>query len=230
MRLFAVLLSLGATASLAQSHFVFVYVPEKSDTEVRVVFGHGAAPDPNSFPTRAEKTTLTARGTDGKDSKLTLEKGDGNYFRAKLVAAKPVVVFGVTEAGVTQRGDNPPLLSRYYLKTIFGDPFAAGATIGDRIPMEIEPVRDGEKVRFRVRYGGKPLADSEVTVGLPGGDEDMDEVVKTDKEGLTASFAARGRYCVAARKLEDKPGEFGGKKYSAVRLTATLVFDFPAAK
>jgi hypothetical protein len=227
MRFLTACMSVALFVSAAKSHFIFVYV---DGTEARVVFGHEAKSDPDNFPTRAEKTTLQSRAADGKDSKLMLEKGDGNFFRAKLPAAKPAVVFGTTEAGVTQRGDNPPMLSWYYPKTILGDAFAKGANLGVSIPMEIEPVRDGEKVKFLVRFGGKPLADSEVTVGLPGEGGDKDEVVKTDKDGLTSSFAARGRYCVAARKLEEKAGEFGGKKYSAVRHTSTLVFDFPAAK
>jgi hypothetical protein len=35
---------------------------------------------------------------------------------------------------------------------------------------------------------------------------------------------------VAARRSDEKPGEFGGKKYAAVRHTATLVCDVPARK
>ena len=50
----------------------------------------------------------------------------------------------------------------------------------------------------------------------------------TDADGRTNGFAPAGRYCVAARRSEDKGGEFGGKKYAAVRHTATLVCDRPA--
>jgi uncharacterized GH25 family protein len=216
----------GLTAA-ARAHFVFVYV---EGAEARVVFGHAAAPDPTNFPTRAEKTALTARDAAGKDTKLAVEKGDGNFFRARLPADNPAVVFGTTEVGVTQRGDNPPLLSWYYPKVIVGDPFAKEATVGAELPLEIVPVRDGEKVRFRVLAAGKPLPESEVTVGLPGKGEENARAVKTDSDGLTTAFAEAGRYCVAARRSEEKPGEFGGKKYSAVRHTATLVFDFGTAK
>lgn len=207
--------------SVAQAHFVFVYATDDKG-EARVVFRHGASPDPNTFPTRAEKTTLTARSADGKDAALALEKGDGNFFKAKL-GNKPVVVFGTTNAGVTQRGDADPTLTTYYPKVLIGDPFARTAEV-KAVPVELVPVKDGEKVRFKVLVSGKPAVGIEVTVGVPGKEEENDPV-KTDKDGLTPAFAEHGRYCVAARQVEDKPGELDGRKYKAVRRIATLVCD-----
>jgi hypothetical protein len=227
MRFLTAALALACAAAAARAHFVFVYVAD-GGAEARVVFGHAPAPDPDTFPTRAEKTALTARDAAGKETKLAVEKGDGNFYRAKL-AGTPVVVYGTTEAGVTQRGDNPPMLSWYYPKVVAGDPFAASATVGAAAPMEVVPVRDGDKVKFKILSAGKPAAGAEVTVGLPGGGEEKAEVVKAGADGLTAGFAARGRYCVAARRIEDRAGEFGGKKYAAVRHTATVVFDFGPA-
>lgn len=219
---FALTLALAALATTAaHAHFVFVYV---DGGDAKVVFGHHAAPDPDSFPTRAEKTTLTARDAAGKETPLTLEKGAGNFFRAKLPAA-PVVVYGTTESGVTQKGDAPPVLSWYHPKVIVGDPFAANVAAGK--VMDIVPVRDGDKVRFRVLAAGKALADADVTVGIDGKEETKAETVKTGADGLTPAFAGGGRYLVAARRVEAKAGEFGGKSYTAVRHTATLVCDVP---
>jgi uncharacterized GH25 family protein len=118
------------------------------------------------------------------------------------------------------------MLSWYYPKVVLGDPFAGKAVAGPGIPLEVVPVRAGDQVRFKVLAAGEPLAGAEVTVGLPGGGEEKSQVVKTDKDGLTGGFADRGRYCVAARRMEEKSGEFGGKKYAAVRHTATVVFDY----
>jgi uncharacterized GH25 family protein len=215
--------ALGFTAA-AHAHFVFVYVTDDRG-EVRVVFGHGPTPDPKTFPTRAEKTALTARSADGKDAAPKMEKGDGNFFKAKL-DGKPVVVFGTTEAGVTQREGADPTLTTYYPKVLVGDPFAKSAEVGKAVAVELVPVKDGEKVRFKVLAGGKPVEGVEVTVGVPGKDEESDPV-KTDKDGLTPAFAEHGRYAVAARVVEDKPGELDGKKYKAVRRIATLVCDVP---
>ncbi len=108
---------------------------------------------------------------------------------------------------------------------IVGDPFAPHVAAGKAL--DIVPVRDGEKVRFRVTAAGKALPDVEVTVGMDGKEEVKAETVKTDAAGLTPGFAGRGRYLVAARRVEAKAGEFGGKSYTAVRHTATLVCDVP---
>ena len=167
--LFVTAALLGLTPA-AGAHFVFVYV---DGAEARLVFGHTAAPDPAAFPARAEKTALIARDTDGKETKLAAEKGHGNFFRAKL-PGRPVVVFGTTEAGVTQRGDAPPLLSVYYPKLIVGDPFAAGTAAGT--PLELVPFKDGDRVRFQTLAAGKPVAGVEVTVGVPAAAEEEAEV------------------------------------------------------
>lgn len=209
-------------SAFAHAHFVFVYATDDRG-EVRLVFGHGAAPDAKTPATRCEKTALTARDADGKDAKLTTEKGDGNFYKAKL-AGKPVVVFGATDTAVSQHGNADPTLTTYYPKAVLGDPFAKTAEVGKAVPVEVVPVKDGEKVRFKVLAGGKPAEGVEVTVGVPGKDEEADPV-KTDKDGLTPAFAEFGRYCVAARQVDDKPGELDGKKYKAVRRIATLVCD-----
>lgn len=227
MRYLTALLAAAVVASAAPAHFVFVYF--ESAKEARLVFGHAAAPDPSANPARCEKTTLMARDAGGKETTLTVEKGDGNFYRAALPAGA-VTVCGVTDAGVTQRGDVPAMLSWYYVKAVAGDPFAATATVGGKLLLEVVPVRDGDKVRLKVLWQGRPMADSEVTFGLPGVAEDKVPVVKTDKDGLTPAYAERGRYCVAARRLDETPGERDGKKYASVRHAATMVFDFPAAK
>jgi uncharacterized GH25 family protein len=214
----------------ASAHFVFVYVSGEAG-EARLVFGHAAAPDPKTPATRAEKTTLTLRSVNGQDHKLQVEKGDGNYYRALLKEHKPRLIFGVTEAAVTQRGDNPPMLTWYYPKVIVGDPFAAGNVVGEALAMEIVPLRAEGGVRFQVLRQGKPVADAEVSVDLSEKAE-KGEVnstpVKTDAHGLTPIYKESGRYCVAARVTERQSGELGGKKYEAVRYIATLVCDVPA--
>lgn len=222
MRPLVAIVAALCVASAAHAHFVFVYATDDQG-EVRLVFGHGAAPDPKTPATRCEKTALTARSADGKDAKLTTEKGDGNFYKAKL-DGKPVVVFGATETAVTQREGADPTLTTYYPKTVLGDPFAKTAEVGKGVPLELVPVKDGEKVRFKLLAGGKPVEGVEVTVAVPGKEEEGDPV-KTDKDGLTTAFVEHGRYCVAARQVDDKPGELDGKKYKAVRRIATLVCD-----
>ncbi|MCX8139436.1 MAG: hypothetical protein N3E46_07115 [Gemmataceae bacterium] len=224
----ATVVLLGVSFS-AFAHFVFVYVSSEAG-EARLVFGHAAAPDPKTPATRAEKTLLTLRSVNGQDYKLVVEKGAGNYYRALLKEHQPRLIFGVTEAAVTQRGDNPPMLTWYYPKVIVGDPFAAGNTVGEALPMEIVPLRADGGVRFQVLRQGKTVADAEVSVDLSEKAE-KGEVsstsVKTDTQGLTPIYKEGGRYCVAARVTERRSGEWAGKKYEAVRHIATLVCDVP---
>ena len=66
------------------------------------------------------------------------------------------------------------------------------------------------------------MADAEVTVLLPG---EGKKAAKTDKDGYTPAYDAKGRYGVFARVTEAKAGEHAGKKYDETRFYATLVMD-----
>src|SRR5947199_38561 len=69
---------------------------------------------------------------------------------------------------------------------------------------------------------GKPLADAEVSVLLPGGGK---KAGKTDKDGYTEAFDGTGRFGVSAKHIEAKGGEYNGKRYEEARHYATLVVD-----
>ncbi|MBU6217241.1 MAG: DUF4198 domain-containing protein, partial [Acidobacteria bacterium] len=101
-------------------------------------------------------------------------------------------------------------------------------TVGKGAVIEVVPVRDGDKVKFLVVAGGKPLAGAEVFLRKPGAE--ATETVKTDDAGHTPACAEAGRYAVVARKLDATPGEHDGKKYEEERHYATLVVDVPKAK
>ncbi len=162
----------------------------------------------------------------GSETKLTTEKGSGNFYRAKLPEKKKtVVVFGVTEAGGHACGDGPALAFLLLPK-------------GDRRRVLLPKTHGNESHAgdsSRARWGQssvssacrrKPVPEVEVTVGLPGADEDKAQAVKTDKDGLTVSFSEQGRYCVVVRRADAKSGGIDSKKYAATRHTATLVCDY----
>lgn len=232
MRIATSLVLLTTIAAAVQAHFVFVYVPHDA-AEARLVFGHAAAPDPQTPATRAEKTTLTLRTNSGEEIRLKVEKGDGNFYRAAFNGHKPRLIYGITDAGVTQRGDNPPMLTWYYPKVIVGDPFTGEkAVVGSAVPLEVIPIKAEGGIRFQVLHGGKPLEGVEVNADLSDKAEKGEvnnQSVKTDANGLTPVYKEAGRYCVAARWTEAKSGEYGGKKYEAVRHVATLVCDVPSS-
>ena len=207
------LLAVGA----AQAHFAFV-VPDAEGKSAKLVFSDNLDPDTKVDIEKLSGTKLTLRDADGKDTAVEMKKGDGFYSLA-LPGSGPRTVFGVTDFGVRQKGDEKPFRLVYYPKAVIGGD--AKAING---PLKAEILQTGSvgKVKFQVLAEGKPLADAEVTVIVPG---EPKKAVKTDKEGFTEAFAPSGRYGVYARYTEAKGGELAGMKFTETRHYATLVVD-----
>ena len=205
-------------AGLAQAHFPFI-VPDETGAAAKVVFSDSLDPDPAVKIEKLDGTKLFLREAGAtKDVPLEWRKGEACY-ELKLPGTGARTVFGVTEYGVLQKGDAKPFRLVYYPKAAIGD---ATKPVGDPLKVEIVSAASGGKVRFQVLAGGKPAAEIEATVILPG---DAKQAVKTDKDGFTPGFEKKGRYGVYARASEAKSGEFAGKKYEEVRSYATLVTD-----
>lgn len=219
--LFSVLLVLG-TSSLARAHFVYI-VPSEDGKSVQMVFSDSLAPDKSVPISKIAGTKLTLRNG-GKDAPLQHEQVE-NYLKAAANGEGTRTVFGHTDYGVVQKGDNKPFRLHYYPKAILGNAFAPEATIGKEAAIEIVPILDGSKVKFLVVTNGKPLAGAEVFLRKPGAEKA--ETLKTDENGHTAAFAETGRFAVVARKLDTVSGERDGKKYDEERHYATLVVDIP---
>jgi hypothetical protein len=132
------------------------------------------------------------------------------------------VVYGVTEYGVLQKGDDKPFKLTYYPKAVLGSATAKEATVGEKLPLEVVATGSPGKLKFRVLAAGKPAPGLEVTVILPDGAK---KAVTTDKDGLTPEYEATGRFGVYAKQIEAKSGELGGKKFDETRSYATLVCD-----
>jgi uncharacterized GH25 family protein len=98
--------------------------------------------------------------------------------------------------------------------------------VGEKaVPVELVPVVSGSDVKFQFLAAGKPVADVELTVIKPEGGKAK---AKTDKDGLTQAFPAKGRYGAWAKHTDAKAGEHDGKKYDEARRYATLVADLSA--
>src|SRR5581483_7013956 len=92
----------------------------------------------------------------------------------------------------------------------------------DKLPLEILPVlKSVDQQRCVVLWQGKPLADAEVTLYVPGTDKPVEK--KTDDKGqFTLDKPTKsGVYGLRARHVEKKEGELDGKKYKEVRHYAT---------
>jgi hypothetical protein len=134
--------------------------------------------------------------------------------------------------GGTQRGDEPAFLLNYYAKGFTGvnrdkpDEKFVQNILGkpwDKLPLEIVPQMDNGAAA-KVFWQGKPAADVEVTLYVPG--QDKPSELKTDKDGLfkPEQPKASGVYGIRARYVEKKAGEYDGKKYKEVRHYATMTF------
>jgi uncharacterized GH25 family protein len=215
------LLGLGLATS-AGAHFVFV-VPDKDGSTARVVFSDSLEPDENVPISKIAATKLTLRSADGKPEALTWKKGE-HSLDLKLPGKGVRVVQGTTDYGISTREKDNPYLLRYHPRAIVGTPTEA-IKPDEKQPVELIPVFADGKVRFLAAARGKPLANAEVNVLIPGS---KSQKAKTDSKGLTETFDAPGRYGAWVRTTEKKTGELDGKKYNEVRSYATLVVDLPA--
>jgi len=208
---------------VASAHFPFL-VPD-SDSKGKAVFSDTLKPDKDVPIDRIANTKLVVIA-DGKAAELSwaLDK-TANCYTFEVPGSGSRIVVGTTEYGVLQRGDSKPFLLHYYPKAVFGDlPSLEKASVGDRVPLELIPVAEGGKLRFKAVAGGKPLVKSEVTVLIPG--DEKGKVVTTDDAGVTPAFDKKGTYGAQVRQIEAKSGEQGGKKYEETRRYATLVVTF----
>ena len=201
----------------ASGHFPFV-VPGDKGESARVVFSDSLEPDTNVNIEKIANTKLTLRDASGKESPLEWKKGDG-FYAVNVPGRGDRVVYGVTDYGVLQKGDAKPFKLMYYPKAALG---GTAKPVGEKLALEVVAEPAAGKVRFQVLAAGKAVAESEVTVLLPGGDK---KASKTDKDGYTPAFDGAGRYGVVAKHVDPKPGEHAGKKYDETRSYATLVCD-----
>src|SRR5207249_1584817 len=126
---------------------------------------------------------------------------------------------------VLQRGEGDPFLLCYYPKTVVEIAQANELWFRTcpKLPLEIVPSKGDGAVR--VLWQGKPLADAEMILLVPG----QKEIVgKTDSEGryvLPRDTAGKpGLYALRTRHVEKKAGEHDGKKYKEVRHFASMTF------
>lgn len=213
----AVVVGLMAVTA-AQAHFPFV-VASADGASARVVFSDDFNPDSKVNIEKIANTKLTLRDGTGKDTALVLNKGDGSYD-TKLPGSGPRTVYGVTDYGVLEKGDAKPFRLLYYPKALVGT--ATARAVGGPLKVEIMPVLEAGMVKFQVLASGKPVADAEATVLVPGGGK---KAVKTDKSGFTPGFTGGGRFGVFARHTVTGAGEHAGRKFEETRHYATLVVD-----
>ncbi|HYE21167.1 MAG TPA: hypothetical protein VEA69_22160 [Tepidisphaeraceae bacterium] len=216
-------LLLAGLAPAARAHFVFV-VPQDGGNTARVVMSEDLKPDDGVDVSIIAGAKLHAVGADGKDTPIALGTAAKDSYTIAVPGGSRVV-YGVTDLGWTKRGkEGKPHVLLYHAKTVLGDAFAQGTTLGvDRAPVELVPTGKPGALRLAVHVAGKPVAAGvEVVVITPDGKEQR---VKTEADGATPALTALGRYGAWARHWENTPGERDGKAYEQLRRYATLVVD-----
>jgi hypothetical protein len=229
-RLCSALLCLAAAAAPAHGHFIWI-VPGEGGT-VRLVFSDSPKPDDPALLAKIAHAQLMVRGTDG-----TLAPPQLKQAKDALEAAVPGTglreVAAVCQYGVVQRGKAEAFLLKYYAKGFVGVQPERGVPglfwqSWDKLPLEIVPLEDkGDRSAARVLWHGKPLAEAEFVLLVPGKDKPVEG--KTDADGLIAlpRPSGGGTYAIRVKHTEAKDGELGGKKYKEVRHYATLTLEIP---
>jgi hypothetical protein len=217
------LLTVAVVAALlvpaAYAHFVFV-IPDKAGDKASVVFSDALEPDPDVDIAKINALALTIRDAAGAETALKHTPAK-NALDVELPGGGPRVVYGTVKYGVLAKGGAKPYLLTYHPKAIVGAVAPERSVVGEKLPAELVPVVEGEKVKFKLLGAGKPVADAEVTVIRA----DKSEKVKTGADGLTPAFDAKGRFGVWSKVTAAKAGEHDGKKYEEARDYATLVYD-----
>jgi uncharacterized GH25 family protein len=226
-RFLLVALTLALIATPARAHFLFLLptAPDSKGPAVRLVFGDALEPTESDLLDKVKHTEVFEVGADGKTTPLKLAPGN-HCFEVALPHKGPAIIAGTCTYGVLQRGEAPPFLLCYHPKT-FVD--AVGAEelwfrTCSRLPLEIVPI--GGQPAVRVLWQGKPLADAEAVLMVPGQEKSVEG--KTDGEGRFVlprdSAEKRGIFALRARHVEKKAGEHNGKKYAEVRHFASMTF------
>ncbi len=211
----------AALAMVAQAHFTFI-LPLPGDEAAEMILGDTLSTRDTVNPSLAAGARLYLRDAQGTVTPLKMDQ-DGHRFLLSLPGRGDRVIYGAANLGVASRGkDARPHLLLYYTKTILGNAYASGTIIGGDQVVEITPQGKPGQVSLHVAARGKALADAEITVLLPDGQQ---QKVKTNAAGLVGPFTQHGRYGAWARYWEDKAGDHEGKHYDQTRHYGMLVFD-----
>lgn len=210
-----------ALAASAFAHFPFILLDQGGAT-ARLIMSETLEPDPEVSIDTLAGINLFVRTRDGRETPLTLSKGS-EWMTMAIPGSGDRIIHGVADLGVTRRGSGRPHVLRYYPKTVIGDAFDPELTLGDRVPVELVPVRAGAEFKVKLLIAGAPAPKQEIRLVHPDGG---DEKYTTDEHGTIGPFSEPGRYGAWARYWVDETGARGDKTYDQVRHYATVVFDF----
>ncbi len=213
----------------AFGHFVWI-IPGK-DKQPLLIFSDQMGPDDVVPVSKISQTKIFQLNGNSKRIEM---KRDGNAYRLLTNAKGVMVLGGICEYGVLQKGKGEPFLLIYHPKAILGDPAsqqqAAADKASDKLTLQIlEVSREGKQRRGQVLYQGKPLGRAEVIINVPGRKRRIK--TETSKSGFFTypNPTDKGLINIRTRHFEDKDGTHLGKKYLVIRHYATLTIPIRTA-
>lgn len=217
----AVLACCLSLPALAQAHYL--WIESEKSTEARVYFGEFNEGVREKRGGRLEERAamqLWLEQPDRSRKSLSWVKRQDHFFSALVTPAAGWLVAAdlTSEVKDYRKHDIGIVKPMFYARAAVGDrPAPARPSLElDLLPLPGQP--DAVQVSFRQ----KPLGGAKVLVYAPN--LWMQER-KSDEQGKV-SFSAPwpGRYVLDVIHKEEKPGEFKGRRYDAVRHRMTLSF------
>jgi len=212
-----------SVAAVASAHFVFIESAAEGDKLlVRSGFGELDGWDPDLVGRMSNSTfqLRTAKGLKPLEMKVDDKQKE---YRAAVEGDKPRAVLGATDFGTIQFGTSPTSWLRYTAKHLVGDSKNWGEDKPTKdLRIELIAKLDGDKIKLRAIFLGKPLADAKIKGATPNGD---DFELVTDAQGQ-AELPVRepGHYAMYVGTTTEKAGELNGKKYDVLKDYTTLTF------
>jgi uncharacterized GH25 family protein len=218
----------------ARAHFIWL-LPQGDrgpNPAALMIFSDRLQPDADVPVSKIATIKLFARGgLRGEAVQLKIEGAKDAYLVQPALAEDGIVlVGGVCTYGVMSRGQGEPFLLMYYPKTLVKRGAARKVdwvfAHTEQLPLEIVPLK-ADKAVFQVLWLGKPVADAEVTLHVPGITEPVAK--KADAAGVfgLTEPKAGGVYGIRCKMVQNREGEHDGKKYKQIQHYATFTIDIP---
>ncbi len=216
-------------ASNCWAHFLWLKtVAQDGKPQAFLFFGESPADEAYHLPEPLAKTKVWRRAKDNKRTELpteNLETEDRIGLTAPFGGKRPCTLEATQQYGIYGQS-----LLVYYAKHVHADVKelnAAGPSKERKL--DIVPRADRNGLELTVRWGGKPLADAELTISVNDGEAVEQTTDKSGRVYLTPK--SDGLVGVLASHMEkDNAGELDGKKYKGVLHYASLTFEWNGAR
>ena len=209
----------------------YIWIEQDSGHQSRLFFGEYQDGEREKSPGRLDEITKPQAwliDASGKREPLEVIRRT-NHFDLGVVrhGASTVIAeehgYGVKDWNKHGHGVVKPMFYARYT------PLKAKAPEKPELTLDILPeAADGSVSRtFTVYFRNSPLAKAKIKAHAPNlstGEQSTDENGKA-----TIPTAMTGQYVLEVIHRENRPGEFDGKKYEAVRHRATLTFTLPVS-